>query len=176
MDKSLVEKYRKEMLEKYGDISSAAAATYAAMNSEPTETEEKPTPPEKGRISAWVTSVANIYPVKNARVTVFTGSPDNMTVVDSCATDESGKTKEFLLNAPPKSLSMSSGAAALPYTLYNLRVSADGFLDNIHTLTYPCSRVLRRCKNRICCRKPLRAAEPTLLFSTSFHRLSFKRG
>lgn len=49
MDKSLVEKYRKEMLEKYGDISSAAAATYAAMNSEPTETEEKPTPPRKGQ-------------------------------------------------------------------------------------------------------------------------------
>lgn len=37
------------MLEKYGDISSAAAATYAAMNSEPTETEEKPTPPRKGQ-------------------------------------------------------------------------------------------------------------------------------
>lgn len=55
-----------------------------------------------------------------------------MTVVDSCATDESGKTKEFLLDAPPKSLSMASGAPALPYTLYNLRVSADGFLDNIH--------------------------------------------
>ena len=28
MDKFLVEKYRKEMLEKYGGISSAAAATY----------------------------------------------------------------------------------------------------------------------------------------------------
>ena len=93
MDKSLVEKYRKEMLEKYGGKAFAAAAPAAAMNVKPTETEEKPTPPEKGRLSAWVTSVANIYPVKNARVTVFTGSPDNMTVVDSCATDESGKTK-----------------------------------------------------------------------------------
>ena len=44
----------------------------------------------------------------------------------------SGKTKECLLDAPPKSLAMASGAPALPYTLYNLRVSADGFLDNIH--------------------------------------------
>ena len=132
MDKSLVEKYRKEMLEKYGGISSAAAATYAAMNSEPTETEEKQTPPEKGRISAWVTSVANIYPVRGARVTVFTGSPDSMTVLDSAVTDESGKTRVFLLDAPPKSLSMTSGAPALPYTLYNLLISADGFLDNIH--------------------------------------------
>ena len=83
MDKSLVEKYRKEMLEKYVGISSAEAAPAAAMNVKPTETDEKTAPSEKGRLSAWVTSVANIYPVKNARVTVFTGSPDNMTVVDS---------------------------------------------------------------------------------------------
>ena len=121
MDKSLIEKYRKEMLEKYGGTAPAEAAPAAAMNVNPTETDEKTASSEKGRLSAWVTSVANIYPVKNARVTVFTGSPDNMTVVDSCATDESGKTKEFLLDAPPKSLSMSSGAAALTYTLYNLR-------------------------------------------------------
>ena len=132
MDKSLIEKYRKEMLEKYGGTAPAEAAPAAAMNVNPTDTDEKTASSEKGRLSAWVTSVANIYPVKNARVTVFTGSPDNMTVVDSCATDESGKTKEFLLDAPPKSLSMASGAPALPYTLYNLRVSADGFLDNIH--------------------------------------------
>ncbi len=128
----MIEKYRKEMLEKYGSISSSETAPAAAMNTEATEADEKPALSKKGKLSAWVTSVANIYPVKNARVTVFTGSPDNMTVVDSGATDESGKTKEFLLDAPPKSLSMSSGAAALPYTLYNLRVSADGFLDNIH--------------------------------------------
>ena len=118
----MIEKYRKEMLEKYGGTAPAEAAPAAAMNVNPTETDEKTASSEKGRLSAWVTSVANIYPVKNARVTVVAASSN----------DESGKTKEFLLDAPPKSLSMSSGAAALPYTLYNLRVSADGFLDNIH--------------------------------------------
>ena len=41
MDKSLVEKYRKEMLEKYVGISSTEAAPAAAMNVKPTETEEK---------------------------------------------------------------------------------------------------------------------------------------
>lgn len=117
MDKSLIEKYKNDMLKKYG--SSAAEETTAAA-------------PEKGRLSANVTSVANIYPVMGARVTVFTGSPDSMTVLDSAVTDESGKTRDFLLDAPPKSLSMTSGAPALPYTLYNLLISADGFLDNIH--------------------------------------------
>ena len=121
------------MLEKYGGISSAKAAPAAAETTvTAAESGEKPMLSEKGRLSAWVTSVANIYPVKNARVTVFKGSPDNMEVVASAATDESGKTKEFLLDAPPKALSMSSGPAALPYTLYNMRISADGFLDNIH--------------------------------------------
>ena len=117
MDKSLIEKYKNDMLKKYG--SAAAEETPAAA-------------PEKGRLSANVTSVANIYPVRGAKVTVFTGSPDSMTVLDSAVTDESGKTRDFLLDAPPKSLSMSSGAPALPYTLYNLLISADGFLDNIH--------------------------------------------
>lgn len=117
MDRSLIEKYKNDMLKKYG--SSAAEETTAAA-------------PEKGRLSANVTSVANIYPVMGARVTVFTGSPDSMTVLDSAITDESGKTRVFLLDAPPKSLSMTSGAPALPYTLYNLLISADGFLDNIH--------------------------------------------
>ena len=117
MDRSLIEKYKNDMLKKYG--SSAAEEITAAA-------------PEKGRLSANVTSVANIYPVRGARVTVFTGSPDSMTVLDSAVTDESGKTRDFLLDAPPKSLSMTSGAPALPYTLYNLLISADGFLDNIH--------------------------------------------
>ena len=117
MDRSLIEKYKNDMLKKYG--SSAAEETTAAA-------------PEKGRLSANVTSVANIYPVMGARVTVFTGSPDSMTVLDSAVTDESGRTRVFLLDAPPKSLSMTSGAPALPYTLYNLLISADGFLDNIH--------------------------------------------
>ena len=117
MDRSLIEKYKNDMLKKYG--SSAAEETTAAA-------------PEKGRLSANVTSVANIYPVRGARVTVFTGSPDSMTGLDSAVTDESGKTRVFLLDAPPKSLSMTSGAPALPYTLYNLLISADGFLDNIH--------------------------------------------
>ncbi len=117
MDRSLIEKYKNDMLKKYG--SSAAEETTAAA-------------PEKGRLSANVTSVANIYPVRGAKVTVFTGSPDSMTVLDSAVTDESGKTRDFLLDAPPKSLSMTSGAPALPYTLYNLLISADGFLDNIH--------------------------------------------
>lgn len=117
MDRSLIEKYKNDMLKKYG--SSAAEKTTSAA-------------PEKGRLSANVTSVANIYPVRGARVTVFTGSPDSMTVLDSAVTDESGKTRDFLLDAPPKSLSMTSGAPALPYTLYNLLISADGFLDNIH--------------------------------------------
>ena len=133
MDKSLIEKHKKDMLEKYGGTSPAKAAPAAAKTSvTAAETDEKPIPPEKGRLSAWVTSVANIYPVRGAKVTVFKGSPGNMEVIDSDTTDESGKTKEFLLDAPPKSLSMSAGPAALPYTLYNLLISADGFLDNIH--------------------------------------------
>ena len=67
MDKSLIEKYRKEMLEKYGGTAPAEAAPAAAMNVNPTETDEKTASSEKGRLSAWVTSVANILSIWRIR-------------------------------------------------------------------------------------------------------------
>lgn len=130
MDKSIIEKYKNEML----NIRKRAAASSAQQGY---YEEGKPNIPddasdENGRLIAMVTYTDRIYPVKKAKVTVFTGSPDNMEIVDSGITDESGKTKTFGLAAPPRSLSQQSGPAALPYALYNMMVQAEGFLDNIH--------------------------------------------
>lgn len=115
MDNEIIEKYKKAMLQMYGERERAEVQSG-----------------ETGLLSAAVTAVAGIYPVSGARVTVFTGSPENMTVLESDTTDNSGKTKQFRLTAPARELSMNAGATAAPYTLYNLLVSADGFLDNIH--------------------------------------------
>ena len=131
MDKSIIEKYKNEML----NIRKRAMPANGAQQGY--YEEGKPNIPddasdENGRLIAMVTYTDRIYPVKKAKVTVFTGSPDNMEIVDSGITDESGKTEAFELAAPPRSLSQQSGPAALPYALYNMRVQAEGFLDNIH--------------------------------------------
>ena len=86
----------------------------------------------KGQLIGIVTSLKGIYPVKGAKVTVFTGNYEDMTVLDSSVTDSSGRTKAFLLSAPAKALSEEAGASQKPYASYNMLVDADGYVDNIH--------------------------------------------
>lgn len=86
----------------------------------------------KGGLVAIVTTVRGLYPVPDARVTVFTGNIEQMQVVDRSTTDQSGKSKLFSLDAPQKSLSLTSGQTATPYASYNMLVEADGFVRNIH--------------------------------------------
>lgn len=128
MDKSIIEKYKNEML----NIRKKAAAANSAQQGYYETGKPDDVSDQNGRMIAMVTYTDNIYPVKGAKVTVFTGSPENMKIIDSDITDESGKTKTFELAAPPRSLSQQSGSAALPYALYNMTVQAEGFLDNIH--------------------------------------------
>lgn len=137
MDRSLIEKYKNDMLK----MSKRSIATAAAA---PTDSEQQGvydvsvtgTKPESydesGRLTAMATSVGGIYPVPGARVTVFTGPLSQMTDIDSDITDQSGKTKTFELYAPPRGLSEQPGSAQLPYMLYNIRVEKNGFLKNIH--------------------------------------------
>ncbi len=131
MDKSIIEKYKNEMLNIRKRAMPANGAQQGYYEEGKPDIKEDASN-ENGRIIAMVTYTDNIYPVKGAKVTVFTGSPENMEITDSDITDESGKTKTFGLAAPPRSLSQQSGTAALPYALYNIAVQADGFLDNIH--------------------------------------------
>lgn len=86
----------------------------------------------EGRLVAVVSTIRGLYPVPNAKVTVFTGDYQNMDILDTAVTDQSGKSKAFLLPTPDKNLSLASGETALPYASYNMLVEADGYLDNIH--------------------------------------------
>lgn len=129
MDKDLIERYKREMLKMYGDrIKPVNAVSPLQL-----KVEEPPTTDNQiGGIIGIITSIRSLYPVPNAKVTVFTGNMDNMQVVDTAYADESGKTKEFELQAPPKSLSLNSDNQTRPYALYNMMVEADGYLTNIH--------------------------------------------
>lgn len=133
MDKSLIEKYKAEMLKMH---KSAKAIPVQAPVSEQNATVNNNNQSEMnettGNLIALVTTLRTLYPVPNAQVTVFTGDYDNMQVVATGVTDQSGRSERFELLAPARSLSMTAGADAKPYASYNLLIKAEGYLDNIH--------------------------------------------
>lgn len=133
MDKELIEKYKQEMIRMYKksdkEIFQKPKSVAVLTNEIKTETDSTQS---DGNLLAVVTAVRSLYPVPNAKVTVFTGDYNNMKVIDSAFTDPSGRTKVFNLPTPQKSLSLDSENNVIPYAVYNMLVQADGYLDNIH--------------------------------------------
>ena len=85
-----------------------------------------------GGLQLNVTTLQRLYPVKGALITVFTGVPDNMTVIETDTTDESGQSGVFNLKTPLKSQSQqydADGTAA--YAKYNVSVRSDGYVEQI---------------------------------------------
>ncbi|MGN0451257.1 MAG: hypothetical protein ACI4FN_03960 [Acutalibacteraceae bacterium] len=154
MDNELIEKYKKEFLRMYGSSSTSRVKPVSAEVEPPKVQEPRPeeqtplyrqgeyeegTPYDKedstdpnGRLIVMVTAFSRLYPVENAKVTVFTGDYTAPNVTDTALTDQSGKTKAFSLPAPSRELSMEPDAGAQPYSLYNVLIEADGYADNLH--------------------------------------------
>lgn len=85
-----------------------------------------------GGMQINVTTLNRLYPVKNALVSVFTGTRDNMNIIETDITNESGQSKVFKLKTPPRADSQQAengGAAA--YTNYNVSVQSDGYVEQI---------------------------------------------
>ena len=85
-----------------------------------------------GGLIVVVTAVKSLYPVENAIVTVFKGDLQNKTVIDRDLTDQSGRTKRFLLETPEKSLSLDSENTEIPYSVYSVEIKAEGYADAIY--------------------------------------------
>ena len=141
MDKSLIEKYKNQMLDMYRAAKPVSAPqTVAAVQniSEPSLSEKNENAvsdskgDKKGSLAVTVTTLRSIYPLPNAKVSVFQGEINNMQVLTTVYTDQSGKTPEIPLPAPEALLSQQSDYSGKPYSVYNIIVSAEGFRDNIH--------------------------------------------
>ncbi len=135
MEKSLIDKYKADMLKMYR--SAGNSPTTSPVEKMPVAQnmpqDENPNPPESfGKLIAIVTTLRTLYPLENAKITVFTGEGDDIQVLASGSTDQSGRSREFALPTPAKELSMSAGRDSMPYALYNMRVQAEGYVDNIH--------------------------------------------
>lgn len=126
MDKALIEEYKRKMLELRNKAIPAVAQVEDSSALPDTDS-------RSGGLIVSVTSLRGLFPVKNALVTVFTGAGNSYTEVDRDYTDESGRTKKFILSTPDISLSQSSGNSETPYSLYNISVKSDGFIDWLET-------------------------------------------
>ncbi len=85
-----------------------------------------------GGLQVNVTTLGRLYPVKNALVTVFTGQRENMTVIETDITDESGKSAVFNLKTPQRADSLQAqNGGELPYSNYNVSVQSDGYVERI---------------------------------------------
>ena len=125
MDKSLIDEYKKRMLNMYKKGSAIPVQTEV-------KNENKNIDDTTGGLVAIVTTFRQLYPVANAKVTVFTGNIEDKQVIATEVTDSSGRTGVIKLNAPPREESQQSDRNALPYASYNMLVEADGYIDNIH--------------------------------------------
>lgn len=127
MNNELFEKYKNEMLEMYNSVHKTKAVPTVVKPDTP-----QPQSEQIGRLLGVVTSFNSLYPIENAKVTVFSGEYEDMNIIDTDLTDQSGKTKVFLLPTPDKNLSMAPDLSQRPYAVYNMLVESDGFLKNIH--------------------------------------------
>jgi hypothetical protein len=154
LDKDLIEKYKNEMRQMYQSVNppirAVAAEPPAPMpQSEttpqksqnpatvppiqnPTTTTPKTENTTTGGLLGIITAVRSLYPVKNAKVTIFKGNYDNMEIIDTDIANESGRTKIFTLPTPEKSLSLEEDNQTIPYATYNMLVESDGYIKNIH--------------------------------------------
>lgn len=126
MDKDLIERYKREMMELK---KKAAPAVSEAVEVIPLPSLNS----ETGGLIVNVTTLRGLYPIKNALVTVYTGLGDTYNEIDRDYTDESGRSKRFILPTPNKSLSQTAGSSEAPYSLYNISVRSDGFVDWLET-------------------------------------------
>ncbi len=134
MDKSEFQKYIDEMkkMSKKAMLSKEAALPVAA----PPQTAEAEAITEnlsgEGYILVNVTAVERLFPVENAKVTVFKGDVLSMERLDEDTTDQSGKTKLFSLPAPPISLAQNENNTKPVFSTYNILTEADGFLPTVN--------------------------------------------
>jgi len=135
MDRDLIEKYKSEMLRMYkGRNEAVAEKSDKIVTTDMAVGDDKanPTTDSSGKLIGVVTAIRSLYPVKNAKVTVFKGNTDNMQIIDVKNTDQSGRTDAFILPTPERSESLTPENDGIPYAEYNMMVEADGYLTNIH--------------------------------------------
>lgn len=81
----------------------------------------------QGTLRVRAYTAGGALPVKDALVRVRGASEDNRFVSFTSVTDRDGLSELIELPAPQRELSLAPSPEELPYALYDLEISADGF-------------------------------------------------
>jgi len=91
---------------------------------------------EFGTLSVRAYTASEALPVGGALVEISGTEESNRDLYYSVITDRDGKTEDILLPAPVRSLSLAPGTIEVPYSVYDMEVSAPGYYTkNIYGLT-----------------------------------------
>ena len=82
---------------------------------------------DTGFLIVQVSALQGAVPIINADVVVTREIGNETYLMWYDVTDESGKTRKFELPAPPREMSEQPSNGGIPYSTYNIRVSAPGF-------------------------------------------------
>ena len=80
-----------------------------------------------GNMTVRVTLGGGAVPVEGATVIIRGSGEDTAMEPISLLTDRDGTTEPIALITPDKALSQAPGAVSLPYSVYDITVSKDGF-------------------------------------------------
>ncbi len=130
-----VDFYKEEMMRLYRQSGQSVqpAATAPVQNPSPPAREQ--TYDNVGKLIVWVTTLRRLYAVQNARVTVY---GENGEILDTAATDQSGRTRPFTLPTPPKNYSDDPEETVRPYATYRINVKADGYTEQeLDSVVFP---------------------------------------
>lgn len=127
-----IEEYRKALMNMYRKYRatqpSAVPANAPIDNVEKNPQDHNAT----GKLQIIVSSAEGYFRVPNAEVTVFSDDIDQPKILYTLKTDESGQTTAVELKTKEKQFSESANADKTPYLTYNIRVLADGYVEQFH--------------------------------------------
>ncbi len=90
--------------------------------------------PDIGTLQINVFSQNNYLPITNATVTIQNTMPQERNILEQLNTDSSGQTETISLPAPPLEYSLTP-ESSMPYSEYNVTVSAPGYETTVLTGT-----------------------------------------
>ncbi|MBO5852480.1 MAG: hypothetical protein J6Q74_01560 [Clostridia bacterium] len=127
MDNSIFDKYIQELKEMQKKAMPVLAQQVKTV--QPPIEQNSETMTGGGGLIVITTAGRGLYPIANAKVTVFLGSADSMTVVAESLTDQSGRTPIMNLSAPSSEFAEAPNPSERPYAYYNIRTVADGYTE-----------------------------------------------
>ena len=82
---------------------------------------------DNGTINVRTYTAGGALPIKNSVIKIIGADENNRFIEFSYLTDVDGITEALILPAPPKSYSLAPGALEVPYAVYDIEASADGY-------------------------------------------------